>query len=159
MGVESGRSSGAPDRNVETSATGGCSDGKALSQSSCRYWGLPRSAPGRGTMAEALPFADAISLGNGCQGCLPLALRPSSRPGLWDFPCPLCRQTRVGTLPTPKAGRSYPRSAGNLCQARAQGGYLAIQWRRPSSAGGSRTECSCEGPVCSCRACCSISPM
>jgi hypothetical protein len=36
MGVESGRNSGATDRNVETSATGGCSDGKALSHSSCR---------------------------------------------------------------------------------------------------------------------------
>jgi hypothetical protein len=31
MGVESGRSPGAPDRNVEASAAGGCSDGKALS--------------------------------------------------------------------------------------------------------------------------------
>ena len=36
MGIESGRSPGVPDRNVETSATGGCSDGKALSHSSCR---------------------------------------------------------------------------------------------------------------------------
>src|ERR1039458_1717113 len=36
MGVESGRSSGVPDRNVETPTTGGCSDGKALSHSSCR---------------------------------------------------------------------------------------------------------------------------
>jgi hypothetical protein len=36
MGIESGRSPGVPDRNVETSETGGCSDGKALSYSSCR---------------------------------------------------------------------------------------------------------------------------
>src|ERR1035441_2736520 len=36
MGVESGRTPGAPDRNVETAATGGCSDEKALSHSSCR---------------------------------------------------------------------------------------------------------------------------
>jgi hypothetical protein len=36
MGVESGRNPGAPDRNVETSANGGCSDEKALLYSSCR---------------------------------------------------------------------------------------------------------------------------
>ena len=36
MGIESGRSPGVPDRNVETFATGGCSDGKALLHSSCR---------------------------------------------------------------------------------------------------------------------------
>jgi hypothetical protein len=39
MGIESGRSPDAPDRNVETSATGGCSDGKALPHSSCRLGG------------------------------------------------------------------------------------------------------------------------
>ena len=36
MGIESGRSPGVPDRNGETSETGGYSDGKALSYSSCR---------------------------------------------------------------------------------------------------------------------------
>jgi hypothetical protein len=36
MGIESGRSPGVPGRNGETSETGGCSDGKALSYSSCR---------------------------------------------------------------------------------------------------------------------------
>ena len=41
MGIESGRSPGAPDRNGETSETGGYSDGKALSYSSCRE-GVPR---------------------------------------------------------------------------------------------------------------------
>src|ERR1019366_6685633 len=36
MGIESGRSPGVPDRNVETSRTGGCCDEKALLHSSCR---------------------------------------------------------------------------------------------------------------------------
>ena len=36
MDFESGRSPGVPDRNGETSETGGYSDGKALSYSSCR---------------------------------------------------------------------------------------------------------------------------
>jgi hypothetical protein len=36
MDSESGRSPGVPDRNGETSETGGYSDGKALSYSSCR---------------------------------------------------------------------------------------------------------------------------
>ena len=45
MGIESGRSPGLPDRNVETSETGGCSDGKALSYSSCRLEGNSLSTP------------------------------------------------------------------------------------------------------------------
>ena len=36
MDFESGRSPGVPDRNGDTRATGGCSNGKALLHSSCR---------------------------------------------------------------------------------------------------------------------------
>ena len=43
MGIESGRSPGVPDRNGETSETGGYSDGKALLHSSCRSWDVVRA--------------------------------------------------------------------------------------------------------------------
>jgi hypothetical protein len=52
MGIESGRSPGVPDRNGETSETGGYSDGKALSYSSCRGWGIVRDRSDRVRRSE-----------------------------------------------------------------------------------------------------------
>ncbi len=90
------------------------SKGLDIIHRSIGYGPWPDHPPTRNERAETVSFTDAIRLGLGRQGWLPLALRPSSRPGLWGF---------ISFAGRPGAGHYPPRKQS--AHTRAQRGNSA----------------------------------
>ena len=87
MGIESARSPGVPDRNGETSETGGYSDGKALSYSSCRLQFAVSSAVGRRVNCPwRRPSARGQNAINHCESCAGFAGGSSERSPAVNIP-------------------------------------------------------------------------